>query len=253
MPEESTSQVDEPVIDTAVEETQAVEQNVETPETTEQQTTEESSNEEPELSDTSTEEDLSEWASKKGIDLTTPEGQAKALKSMRESEKAFHAKAQQASELEKNLTQSTIDPDASRAEQAYAIAQQLQNEKIIREWKESNNVTPDEDEAMGQYAKANPRAAELLMNGSLTLDEFRAIAVPAQRIDKDAIKKEGGKEALESLANKQRATAVKGSASSSQSSTSLTKDNVEQWYSTLGPEGRKNPANQATLERILAQ
>jgi len=252
MTEESTSQVDEPVIDTAVEETQAVEQNVEEPETTEQNTTEESTDDEPELSDTSTEEDLSEWASKKGIDLSTPEGQAKALKSMRESEKAFHAKAQQASELEKNLSSTQFDPDASRAEQAYAIAQQLQNEKIIREWKDTNNVTKEEDAAMGEYAKANPRAAQLLMDGQLTLDEFRAIAVPAQGVDKDAIRKAGGKEALETLANKQRATAVKGSASSTQSNTALTKDNVSQWYDSLGTEGRKNPANQATLERILA-
>ena len=252
MPEESTSQVEEPVIDTAVEETQAVEQFDEQPETTDQQTTEESTETEPELSDTSTEEDLSEWASKKGIDLSTPEGQAKALKSMRESEKAFHAKAQQASELEKSLTAPQVDSNASEAQQALAIASQLQNEKIIREWKDSNDVTQEEDQAMGEYAKANPRAAELLMNGQLTLDEFRAIAVPAQRIDKDALRKEGGQEALETLANKQRATAVKGSASSAQSSTALTKDNVEQWYSTLGPEGRKNPANQATLERILA-
>jgi len=249
--DETTTVVDTSADDTAVLDTQAVEQDVEQAVETETEQTD-TSNDEPDLSDTSAEEDLSEWASKKGIDLSTPEGQAKALKSMRESEKAFHAKAQQASELEKNLTQSTIDPDATKAEQALAIANQLQNEKIIREWKETNNVTSDEDVAMGEYAKANPRAAKLLMAGELTLDEFRAIAVPAQKIDREAIRKEGGQEALQTLANKQRATAVKGSASSAGNSTSISKENVEQWYSNLGPEGRKNPANQATLERILA-
>ena len=249
--DETTTVVDTPVIETGVEETQPVIEDVEQAESTETEETDTSTNE-PEISDTSSEEDLSDWAAKKGIDLTTPEGQAKALKSMRESEKAFHAKAQQASELEKSLTNPAPDTNASEAQQALAIASQLQNEKIIREWKESNNVTAEEDTAMGEYAKANPRAAELLMNGSLTLDEFRAIAVPAQRIDKEAIRKEGGQEALETLANKQRATAVKGSASSAQSSTTLTRDNVDQWYSSLGPDGRKDPKNQATLERILA-
>jgi len=249
--EETTTVVDTPAVDTGVEETQPVEQEVEQAVETETDQPNEST-EEPELSDTSTEEDLSDWASKKGIDLTTPEGQAKALKSMRESEKAFHAKAQQASELEKNLAAPQLDQNASAAEQALAIASQLQNEKVIREWRQNNNVTDEEDNAMGEYAKANPRAANLLMTGELTLDEFRAIAVPAQKIDKDAIRKEGGQEALQSLANKQRATAVKGGASSAQSSTSVNKDNVEQWYANLGPEGRKNPANQATLERILA-
>jgi len=246
--DETTTVVDVPADDTAVIETQAVEQEVEQAVETETETTE--STDEP-AEDTS-EEDLSDWANKKGIDLETPEGRAKALKSMRESEKAFHAKAQHASELEKNLAAPGLSSDATEAQQALAIASQLQNEKIIRDWKSSNNVTDDEDQAMGEYAKANPRAAKLLMDGHLTLDEFRAIAVPAQRIDKDAIRKEGGKEALESLANKQRATAVKGSASSNQTTTTLTRDNVDQWYSSLGPDGRKDPKNQATLERILA-
>jgi hypothetical protein len=248
--DETTPEVDASVV-TGVEETQPEEQIEETAvETTTE--TPEGQEEEPEQSDNSAEDDLSEWAAKKGIDLSTPEGQAKALKSMREAEKSFHTKAQQASELEKQLTAPANDPNASQAEQALAIATQLQNEKVIRNWKEANNVTPEEDAAMGEYAQKNPRAAELLTNGLLTLDEFRAIAVPAQKIDKDAIRNEGGQEALKKLANKQLATAVKGGASSAQTSTSLTKDNVEQWYASLGTEGRQNPQNQATLERILA-
>lgn len=249
--EETTTVVDTPAQDTGVEYTQPVEQEVETAvETTTD--TNDNSEDEPTPVDNSAEEDLSEWASKKGIDLSTEEGQAKALKSMRESEKAFHAKAQQASELERSLTAPQIDSNATDAQQALAIASQLQNEKIIREWKDSNNVTPDEDNAMGEYAKANPRAAQLLMDGQLTLDEFRAIAVPAQKIDREAIRKEGGQEALQKLANKQLATAVKGGASSNQTTTAVSKDNVEQWYASLGTEGRQDPRNQATLERILA-
>lgn len=246
-PDESTP-VEETVV-TGVEETQPVEQIEETAETTETETPEESTEEPQE--DTS-EEDLSDWAAKKGIDLSTPEGQAKALKSMREAEKSFHTKAQQASELEKQLTSTTTDPNATQAEQALAIATQLQNEKVISNWKQANNVTSEEDAAMGEYVQKNARVGELLTNGLITLDELRAIAIPAQKIDKDAIRKEGGHEALEKLANKQLATAVKGAASSAQTSTALTKANVEQWYDGLGPEGRQNPANQATLARILA-
>jgi len=251
MQDDTTPEVESTVV-TGVEETQPETVDTETAVDTEQETPE-ASEDEPEQSDTSAEEDLSDWAAKKGIDLSTPEGQAKALKSMRESEKSFHAKAQQASELEKQLTNPVSDPDASQAEQALAIATQLQNEKVIRNWKEANNVTPEEDAAMGEYAKSNPRAAELLTNGLLTLDEFRAIAVPAQKIDKDSIRKEGGQEALKKLANKQLATAVKGGASSAQTSTALNRDNVEQWYASLGAEGRQDPANQATLQRILTQ
>lgn len=217
------------------------------------------SNEEPDQtnsntsvnSDNSTDDDLSDYWQKKGIDISTPEGQAQAAKSYREAERAMHQKSQQASDLEKQLNTSTVDPDASRAEQAFALAQQLQNEKIIREWKDTNNVTPQEDKAMGEYAKANPRAAELLMNGSLTLDEFRAIAVPAKPVDTSAIKQEGGQEALEKLANKQRATAVQGNAVSSTTQPTLTKENVGEWYESLGTAGRQDPANQAILQGIL--
>lgn len=250
MQDDTTPEVESTIVP-GVEEAQPEQVETETAVETEQETPE-ASTDEPAQTDNSAEEDLSDWAAKKGIDLSTPEGQAKALKSMREAEKSFHTKAQQASELERQLSNPVTDPDATQAEQALAIATQLQNEKVIRNWKEANNVTQEEDVAMGEYAKANPRAAELLTNGLLTLDEFRAIAVPAQRVDKEAIRKEGGHEALEKLANKQLATAVKGGASSAQTTTALNKDNVEQWYANLGTEGRKDPANQATLSRILA-
>lgn len=246
-----TSSVNDAAQDTGVQETQPVEQQNEQPTETETESTNDISNDEPESSDNST-DDLNDWAQKKGIDLSTAEGQAKALKSMRESERAFHAKSQQASELEKQLSNNSYNDNDSEGQKALAIATQLQNEKVIRDWKDSANVTKEEDAAMGKYAKENPRVTELLMNGQITLDEFRSIAVPSQQVDQNAIRKEGGQEALEQLANKQRATAVKGGASSSQSNTALNKSNVEQWYQDLGSEGRKNPENQRTLERILA-
>jgi len=249
--EDTTTVVDIPAEDTAVEETQAVEQEVEQAVETETESPEEST-EEPALSDTS-EEDLSDWATKKGIDLSTPEGQAKALKSMRESEKAFHSKSQQASELAKQINKTEVDPNASDAERALAIANNLNNQQIISTWVNAEKVPVDDLIAMKQYGIENPQTEALLENGLISLDQYRTMAVASKPIDTDAIKKQGGKEALESLANKQRATAVKGNASSAQSSTTLTRDNVEQWYNSLGTEGRQNPANQATLQRILAE
>lgn len=250
--EETTTVVDVPAEDTGVEETQPVEQEVEEAVETET-TTEESTEEEPEITDTSSEEDLSEWATKKGIDLSTPEGQQKALKSMREAEKSFHSKSQEASDLAKQIGKvPEFTEETTQAEQALAIANSLQNQQIVSNWVAQAKVPAEDIRAMQEYGAKDPRTQALVENGLLTLDQYRAIAVASNPIDTEAIKKQGGQEALQSLANKQRATAVKPSASSAQSSTSLTKDNVEQWYSSLGAEGRKNPANQATLERILA-
>lgn len=180
----------------------------------------------------SDEDDLADYWTKKGIDITTPEGQAQAAKSYREAEKLMHSKAQQASELEKQIsTQTTVDPDASEAQRALAIATQLQNKAVIETWKAQNNISHEEDVAMGAYAKANPKTAELLTSGLLTLDEFRAIAVPAKPVDTTAIKKQGGQEALEKLANKQRATQPIGGAATPSSPTS--DDSIEGLKSRL--------------------
>ena len=210
--------------------------------------------EEPAVADNSdVDEDPSAYWSKKGIDITTPEGQAQAAKSYREAEKAMHEKGQRASELERQIsTQATVDPDASEAQRALAIATQLQNKAVIETWKVQNNISAEEDKAMGAYAKANPQTAELLTSGLLTLDEFRAIAVPAKPVDTTAIKKQGGQEALESLANKQRATAVAGNAVNSAPPAGLNKNNVDTWWDGLGSAGRADPDNRAQLDRILA-
>lgn len=174
---------------------------------------------EPASTDTSEDDDqltpeqLQEWAGKKGIDLSTPEGQAKALKSLRSAEKKMHQATSQASELATKVSASPVDPDASEAQKALHIATQLQNAQVINTWKASNNISQAEDAAMGKYATENPQTAQLLTQGLITLDEFRAIAGSTQQVDTAAIKESGKKEALESLANKQRATAVAGNAS----------------------------------------
>lgn len=153
------------------------------------------------------------WA-KKGIDITTPEGLAKATQSYSEAEKRMHQTTQRSSELEKQLTQSPYeqvsnDPTAQKAlETAAAVQMELQVER----WKSTNSVTPEQDVAMGEYLKNNEDKAYMLKNGYLSLDDIGAMS-GAFKQDTEALKSVGKKEALESLANKQRATAPKGSAS----------------------------------------
>jgi hypothetical protein len=196
-----------------------------TTESTDQETVEETTTSEDDF-------DYDAWLKKKGIDPSTPEGRVQVAKSWREMEKKMHSTTQTASELEKQIsTQATVDPDASEAQRALAIATQLQNKAVIETWKAQNNISHEEDKAMGAYAKANPKTAELLTSGLLTLDEFRAIAVPAKPVDTTAIKKQGGQEALEKLANKQRATQPIGGAATPSSPTS--DDSIEGLKSRL--------------------
>ncbi|THG30680.1 hypothetical protein [Naasia lichenicola] len=161
------------------------------------------------------EDDPAAYWLKKGIDISTPEGLAKATKSYREAEQAMTKKSQEASELARKLTSATPAPEgASEATEALHIARNLQNANTINTWKAEKGVTAEEDQAMGQYVQDNPDIAELLTGGKLSLDQLRTLASAATPVDTAAIKKQGGHEALTTLANKQRTTPVSGNAAS---------------------------------------
>lgn len=162
---------------------------------------------------TSEEEDLSDYWAKKGIDISTPEGQAQAAKSYREAEKAMHAKAQTASELEKQLNAQpvTVDTDNELVRQAVEKSSRLEVTVAVQNWKAANNITPEQDQKLGEYVTANPDKALLLKNGYLTLDDIYAMS-GVGKVDTAEVKKQGGQEALQTLANKQRTTAPVGGA-----------------------------------------
>lgn len=199
------------------------------------------------------EDDLGDWAAKKGIDLSTPEGQAKALKSWREAEKTMHNKAQEASELSKQLNEQppvevSQDP---MVQEALNRAARAERSVSIREWREARGVTTEQDRAMAAFVQANPEKGHLLSMGYLTLDDLFKIS-GAGEADPEALKAQGKQEALQSIANKQRTTAVSGKAVATGVPEGLNKQTVGTWWDSLGTEGRQNPENRAKLDRILS-
>lgn len=161
----------------------------------------------------SDEEDLADYWTKKGIDISTPEGQLAAAKSYREAEKAMHNKAQQASELEKQINAQplNVETDNQLVKDALQKTSDLETTMAVRQWKQEKNITPEQDEALGKYVTDNPDKAYLLKNGLLTLDDIHAMS-GVGKVDTEALKKQGEQEALQSLATKQRTTAPAGSA-----------------------------------------
>jgi hypothetical protein len=161
----------------------------------------------------SDDEDLTDYWAKKGIDITTPEGQAKAAKSYREAERAMHNKAQQASELSKQINTQplNVDTDNELVRQALDKASQLETTLTVQQWKASNNISPEQDAALGQYVIDNPNLGVLLKNGYLNLDQLYAMS-GVGTVDTSAAKKQGSKEALQDIANQQRTTAISGAA-----------------------------------------
>ena len=185
-----------------------------------------------------TEQDV--WA-KKGIDITTPEGQAKAAKMYADAQKALTQKAQKASELEKQLTQpSGYDDDRIIA---------LETKYAVRDFFDANPDAKALEAEMAKYIVENGKA-ELIKQGYLTLDEVHAI-VAAKSVDTSQIKAEGRKEGLQELANRQRATAVNGSASNSAPAPQVTSANVEEWWTSLSAAERANPENRRKLDSLL--
>jgi hypothetical protein len=201
---------------------------------------------------TTSSDDPADFWAKKGIDISTPEGQAKAAKSYAEAEKAMHNKAQQASELSKQINQQplSVDTDNELVRQALEKSSQLETTLAVQSWKASNNITPEQDQALGQYVQSNPDKAYLLKNGFLSLDDIYKMS-GVGTVDPTAARKQGEQEALANLANKQRATSPAGNAVNSAPPASLTRANVEQWWDSLGSEGRKDPANRAKLDALL--
>lgn len=172
-------------------------------------------------------DELSDFWAKKGIDISTPEGQAKAAKSYAEAERAMHAKSQQASELQKQMASQPIEQQSQdpMVQEALERAARAETATLVSQWKSEKGITPEQDQAIGKYVEANPDKGFLLKNGYLTLDDIYAMSGVGHR-DTAAIEAQGGRKALEQLANKQRSTAPQAAAASGSASGSTAEDDL---------------------------
>lgn len=157
-----------------------------------------------------------EFWSKKGIDVTTPDGLAKATKSYQEAEQAMHRKNQEASELAKKLQTAPVDVDTDNELLRQVVERDVQRERkeAVTDFIRDNGITPEQDIALGKWLEENPAKTEAVLGGGLTLEEAYKLSGVGDK-SPDELKAQGGKEALESLATKQRATSPKGSATTS--------------------------------------
>lgn len=195
-----------------------------------------------------------EWLQAKGLDASVLDDPDKLkLANMAfNQEKLMSKSRQQASELQKQmatqpLEQLSADP---MVQEALERAARAETTVTVSQWKEANGITPEQDQAIGQYIQANPDKGYLLKNGALSLDDVYAMS-GVGRQDVSQLKAQGGQEALQTLANKQRATAVSGNAASGGTSTAVTSANVDTWWDGLSSEQRRDPANRAKLDSLM--
>lgn len=159
--------------------------------------------------------DINTWLSKKGIDPTSPEALTKIADMARNSERAMHKSAQERAEAQRQLTsnfKNQADPTDANAWMQGQV-QELKLKDMARDFVDRHPDVKDDLGGMSEYLQTNKDIQTLTEAGILTLDQVHAMYMnsPAQA---DKLREQGGQAALQKLANKQRASAVQGNASS---------------------------------------
>lgn len=168
-------------------------------------------------------DDNSEWLKSKGIDPSDPDAASKLAKMYREAERAMHAKSKKASELEKSM-ESQVQQEAEL--QGFDDNDRLKLYKMevkqaVRDFWDENPDAKQYEKQMIEVLQDNPHLA-----GDLEALYGKALLKGGVL---ESSKSAGGKEALDRLASKQKATAPTGSAvSGSIPSQKITRDVLRQ-------------------------
>lgn len=191
-------------------------------ETTETENTQEASSE-PSDED----EQLTKFAAAKGVTLDSDSAKKLAKMAMN-AEKAMHSKANRASELERTMS-SMGDDAAQRQAQATGenpeVLKRLMSMEVKSSIRDFWDANPDAQQYESEMARI---ATEAGLYGTPEAILKASYAMAAQN-NQGAVKSQGKREALESLAHKQQAAVPTGNAvTSSMTSNTITPQNVYQ-------------------------
>jgi hypothetical protein len=165
------------------------------------------------------------WLQKKGIDPTDPEAVSKIADMARNAEKKMHQSTVKASELEKSLQQDIQTADANGDEDLVSqLAQEVQGLKLTQSVNAFFSTgSPEEvaekkgmEPAMAAIVTDNPQIGQLVKTGYLSYDQLYAMAKGSDNSREQQLKQDGGREALQQVANKQQARAIPGQATTSE-------------------------------------
>lgn len=201
-------------------ETVAAEPDTTEPEPQAEPTSEPEPEQEQPESDT---DELAKWAKNKGLELDS-DNATKAAKMAWNAEKAMHQKARQKSELEKTLTVASdesaeyvaqtqgLDPDMVRR------LQRVEIKDTVRDFYSEHPDAKELEPAMISELQKRPHLA----------GDLDALYAVVKTSNLSAVKSQGKREGLESLAQKQQAAVPRGNAvTSGTSGNKITPQNVD--------------------------
>lgn len=181
-------------------------------------------------SEPSEDDQLEAWASNKGVTLDSANAISLA-KMAREAERAMHGKAKKASELEKSLATSSdaiAEEVAIQTGQDPELLKRLQRVEVrdaVRDFYDTNPDARKFEQQMIEEVQRRPHLAG-------DLEALYAV------VSRDAVKSQGSREALETLAQKQKAAVPRGNAvnGAKMQPSAITAQNVDEMVANMSPE-----------------
>lgn len=189
---------------------------------------EEATEEIPEAQAESEPNDTEAWAKKKGLPLDDP---VKLAQMYRDSERKMHEATQAAKQtvLPPELLPETADPNVNAVVERQNVAEQRM---YVRDWFDANPDMRDHRAELAKVAGDYPYIPDMNVIKSIYL------ADPSRE---DTLRSEGGKRALQNLAQKQSNIPPASAATNTgdYSSTKITPKNLDQIVSAMTPEEYK--------------
>lgn len=245
----------EPTDDTSAQDAQLESQTVDT--TAENQPAESNEDTNQDSQEAAPTDDNLAWLQNKGVDPTSPEALSKVAEMYRNAEKQMHqsteAKAQLQQALQQPVQQAYVNEDGDVVTQLQQQVQAMQMKQSVRDFWEQNPDAKAYESKMTELVTSNPNMAQLVQAGYLGLDNLYQMAKGSDPNRETTLKTEGGREALQKVADKQQARAVTGNATSSaMSNGAVTKQNFDSWYAGLSATERAKPENQEIVASLLS-
>ena len=184
-----------------------------------QEDTQEKAAEEPTVPDAQADsQEIVEWAKKKGLEIN-PENpnEVKLAKLQLENDRRFHEQQQKIKVLPPELIEESEDPALN------AVVERQNNSELklyVRDWFDANSEMKEHREDLAQISAQYPYIPDM--------DVIKSIYLGSQDRS-NQLKQEGGRQALENLAQKQSAVPPQASASNTSvysSDTVITPQNV---------------------------
>lgn len=169
----------------------------------------------------------SKWLQSKGIDKSQADWETKLIQNAREAERLMSQRASEAARLQQALVQPEADydntydqPDSDPIRQLTAQVESLQLNQQVKDFFAADGNTEQATERkalepqMAAIVTENPMIGQLIKQGGMSYDQLLALAKGSSPDYAANLKQDGGREALQTVVNKQQARALSGNATS---------------------------------------